>query len=65
MNAKHRQIYIPSPDELKSRCAAIQSAWTPTERRKRAVIRTRHWTPPMVRGVDLQAGRGTALMIDR
>lgn len=53
MKGRHRHVYVPSPDELRERCRAIQNEWTTTERRKRSVVRSHHWTPPTVRMAEL------------
>lgn len=57
MKGKFRQIYLPTPDELRARCRAIQNEWTPSERNKRTVQRKRGWTPPMVRMTELGFAR--------
>jgi hypothetical protein len=53
MNARQRNVYVPTPEELRQHCHAIQSQWTAAERNKRSVIRNRRWTPPVVLAADL------------
>jgi hypothetical protein len=63
MNGSRRNVYVPTPEELRERCRVIQSGWTATERNKRSVIRARRWTPPTVRIAEL--GFGTDLISSR
>ena len=50
---------LPTPDEIRERCEAIQATWTPLERERRATgerqntLAKRSWTVPVVR-----VGRG-------
>ena len=54
--------YVPSPEEIRAACLAIQATWTPRERRVRAGLAVGvdaaerlHWTPPTIR-----CGKGVA-----
>ncbi len=38
----------PTLDEIRRRCAQIQSKWSPRERAKRAGIVDKQWNPPLV-----------------
>jgi len=47
------QDYLPTPEEITSKCREIQRGWTRAERLRRLLVRPADWAPPTVHVEEL------------